>query len=324
MITGQHRAAYGYMDTKDSILSVYVWDFEANSEDLKELSGWLTDDFEREIIESGRYKVLERRNFNRVMAHQRLESRISAVENLNAADMENLKAIEAEAVFFGELKFDSDSGEYEVSVILQKMDGELLRNSSILIKKAMIRDNTSRKEYMESLVQELHGKEIILGKARQYEIISIKLKSYLNAIETVALVYKDLESIPIQHGEYFMELETYILEYNDIRNELNNNSERYLDEFGRYWDRNRTKELETILTYIEEDIHRPYVFNGLNEVRTLIMQHNQEPNKGRKKALREKLNNKTKEIISGLTARIDNVDQKIDRFLIQLRDESSG
>jgi uncharacterized protein YaaN involved in tellurite resistance len=54
------------------------------------------------------------------------------------------------------------------------------------------------------------------------------------------------------------------------------------------------------------------------------MQHNQELNKGRKKEIRAKLNSKTNEIITGLMARIDNIDQKIDRFLIQLRDESSG
>ncbi len=308
----------GPLNVRDSVLSVYVWDFDVNSEDLKELGGWLTDDFERELIEYGGYKVLERRNFNRVRAHQRLESRISAVENLNTESLENLKAIQAEAIFFGELKYDSDSGEYEVSVILQKMDGELLRNNSILIKKAMIRDNTSRKEYMESLVEELHQKEIRLGKARQYEIISTKLKSYLTVIENIAMAYTDLESIPIE------QLEAFILEYNAIRNDLNNNSGQYLKEFGRYWKRDKTKELEMILTYIEEDIHRPYIFNGLNEVRTLIVQQNQELNKGRKKAIREKLNNKTKEIITGLMARIDNVDQKIDRFLIQLRDESSG
>jgi hypothetical protein len=309
---------------RDSVLAVYVWDFDVNSEELMELGGWLTDDFERELIASGKYKVLERRNFNRVRAHQRLESRISAVESLNTVDMDNLKAIEADAVFFGELKYDSDSGEYEVSVMLQKMNGELLRNSSILIKKAMIRDNTSRKEYMESLVEELHQREIRVGKARQYEIISAKLKSYMNKVETIAMAYKDLESIPIEHREYFTELGTFILEYNAIRDDLNDNSELYLSEFGRYWNRDRLKELETILIYIEEDIHKPYIFNGLMEVRTLIMQHNQELNKGRKKEIRAKLNSKTNEIITGLMARIDNIDQKIDRFLIQLRDESSG
>jgi hypothetical protein len=42
-LSGQHMTGHS-PGAQDSVLAVYVWDFDVNSEELMELGGWLTDD----------------------------------------------------------------------------------------------------------------------------------------------------------------------------------------------------------------------------------------------------------------------------------------
>ena len=301
----------------DSI--VYVWDFGVSDSSIKEIAIMLTNDFETELINSGLYTVLERRRYNRVLAHQNLESKIADMKNMPPSAIDTLKANRAGVVIFGEVKDDIDSGVYEVTVTFQNLNEVILRKGSILIGRGLIRDNQTRKKFMKDLVDVVHAKELMAAKREQYNIISNLLETYMMRVIDVQKEFEHVTKYALENSIIQDEMVRIISDYNQSFNTINNNKNEYHLNFTKYWQTPRGEELETIIESILDDIHKTYILE-LDEVRTQIFEYG-ELSKSSKKHKKKEILKEVKRITGDLERQIDIINPKVSTFLSQLRDE---
>lgn len=303
----------------DSI--VYVWDFSVSDSSIKEIGTMLTNDFETELINSGLYTVLERRRYNRVLAHQNLEKKIADIQNLPSAAMDTLKANRAGVVIFGEVKDDIESGVYEVSVTFQNLNEIILRKGSVLIGRGLIRDNQTRKKFMRDLVDVVHAKELLAAKKEQYNIVSSILQNYMVRVKDVQRVFHDLVMFAFDDSKSSDELVHIVTDYNTVFNEINNNQTEYIQDFKSGWGIRKGQELEVIFNDILNDIHKTHILK-LDKVRTGVLEYQQSTlSKKEKKNKKNDILKNVKETTDDLKRQIDIVDLKTNTFLSQLQTE---
>src|SRR5262245_25538387 len=116
---------------QDAKPKLYVWDFSMTDGSQTNNTARLTLDFEEAIIKTGKYQVLERRRYDRLMAHRKNEIGIQNLEKLSPQTQKELRTIEAEIVVFGVVDDDVDGGQYTVSVSLQKFDSTIIGRDSV-------------------------------------------------------------------------------------------------------------------------------------------------------------------------------------------------
>ncbi len=322
LLIGKIHATTLPLTNNDSI--VYVWDFSVSDASIKEIGEMLTNDFETELINSGLYTVLERRRYNRVLAHQNLEKKIADVQNLSSSSIDSLKANRAGTVIFGEVKDDIDSGVYEVTVTFQNLNEVILRKGSILIGRGLIRDNQTRKKFMKDLVDVVHAKELLAAKKELYNIISNKLETYLIRVKDVADEFNDVTKYALDNPQYAGEIVKVVTDYNTIFNDINGNGARYQLDFTKHWKEPRGKELQTIIDGILDDIHKTHILK-LDKTRTAILEYQTSSlSKSEKKKKKKEILKNVKQTTDDLNRQIDIIDLKINTFLSQLRTEING
>lgn len=321
MLVGKIWAIDLPMANNDSI--VYVWDFSVSDPSIKEIGTMLTNDFETELINSGLYTVLERRRYNRVLAHQNLEKKVADIKNLPSASIDTLKANRAGVVIFGEVKDDIDSGVYEVTVTFQSLDEVILRKGSVLIGRGLIRDNQTRKKFMKDLVDVVHSKERLTAKKEQYNLISGILATYMVRVKDVQNRFQDISLFAFDDKNYLEELGKTIFAYNDIFDTLTANRSKYHLDFTKYWEESRGQELEAIFSGILDNIHTTYILK-LDKVRVAIWEYGKsDAGKKEKKKMRSDILKGVKETTDDLDRQIDIMHGKINPFLSGLRLEIS-
>lgn len=322
MLMGRVCAMNLPINNKDSI--VYVWDFSVSDSSIEEIGTMLTNDFETELINSGLYTVLERRRYQRVLAHQNLAKKIADVQNMPAAARDTLKANRAGVVIFGEVKDDIDSGVYEVTVTFQKLNEVILRKGSILIGRGLIRDNQTRKQFMKDLVDVVHAKELLAAKKEQYNSISNLLETYIIRVRDVRKEFHDVTKYALEDRNYLNEIIDIVGNYNASFNELNNHGAKYQTDFSKHWGVVRGQELQAIIDNILDDIHKTYILK-LDKVRLAISDYRQsELSKKEKKKRKAEILKDVKNTTDDLKTQIDIIDLKINTFLSQLRIEMNG
>jgi len=140
-------------------LIIYVWDFGTRNGEKNELTANLTNEFEEVLIQSKRCVVLERRNYDRLLAQKDNERAILKIEGISPTTLNNLKAHQANTVVFGEVYDDVESGQIKVTVVFQKFDGVKLTQQSILFSRGKRLDAESRKNAMQELARQIYGRE---------------------------------------------------------------------------------------------------------------------------------------------------------------------
>ncbi|GGW37084.1 hypothetical protein [Arenibacter certesii] len=320
-LSNKAQAIVPPLNINDSI--VYVWDFSVSDVALKPIATMLTNDFETELINSGLYTVLERRRFNRVLAHQNLGKEISDVKKIPIASKDSLEANRAGVVIFGEVKDDIDSGVYEVTVTFQSLNEVILRKGSILIGRGLIRDNQTRKKFMKDLVDLVHAKELLAAKKRQYDLISGVLATYMVRVKDVQNRFQDISRFAFDDKNYFEELGKTIFAYNDVFDTLTANRAKYHLGFIKYWEEPRGQELEAIFKGILDDIHVTYILK-LDKVRLAIWEYGESTGgKKEKQKIRNDILKSVKTTTDDLERQIDIMHGKINPFLSHLRVEIS-
>ncbi|NNE76665.1 MAG: hypothetical protein HKN31_06280 [Pricia sp.] len=317
LCSGKSYALFPSLSNNDSI--VYVWDFTVSNGSIKEIGAMLTNDFETELINSGLYTVLERRRYNRVLAHQDLEKKIADIQNVPSASMDSLRANRAEVVIFGEVKDDIESGVYEVTVTFQNLNEVILRKGSVLIGRGLIRDNQTRKQFMKDLVDVVHAKELMAAKREQYNIISNLLETYLVRVIDVQKQFQDVTRYALENPVVEEEMTQIISDYNAIFNDLNNNKAKYQLNFSKYWTESRVLELQSIIEAILDDIHKTHILK-LDKVRSQILGYG-ELSKSEKKRRKKEILKDVKNITDDLERQIGILNPKVNTFLSQLRNE---
>ena len=310
----------------DEKIHVYVWDFSVSNDSLKKFGTSFTNDFESQLVNLEKYVVLERRRYDRIMAHQDMEDQISDIRNMSSTSKDSLAANKADAVFFGALIFDEGSGEFEATISLQDLEGIKLKQGYVVFKKGIIYDNANRKSIVAELLNKLYAKEVLAAKKEQFELIDEKLSSYRARVDEISKRYGEViktllvEPDPV---EYTIELQQKIEAYNEVWNDLNDNKGKYLQDFGSRWGKDRLRDFSDIYSKIMNDFHERFI-RKLDEVIIEIndFRRDQSSSKKEKEDKKELIINKTKKMTADIRTELNNtVKPQINRFLNTLRDE---
>ncbi|GAK50697.1 hypothetical protein U14_01930 [Candidatus Moduliflexus flocculans] len=132
---------------------LYVWDFGTRNGEKNELTDNFTVEFEDALIQANCYSVLERRNYDRLMSQKDNERAIMTVEGISDYSLQNLQVLEANAVIFGEVYDDVQSGEIKITALVQAFDGQKLTTKSVKLSRGKRLDMGSREESMQELAR---------------------------------------------------------------------------------------------------------------------------------------------------------------------------
>lgn len=155
--------AHAYVQTQNNFV-IYVWNFSTRDSEQDELTTNLTQEFEEALIQSKRFQVLERRKYDRLLAQKDNEKAILNIEGISSTALKNLKANQANAVVFGEMHDDIQSGQIKVTVTIQTFDGKKLDMQSIRFTRGKRFNPESRELAMKELVNLIFSKGVISDK----------------------------------------------------------------------------------------------------------------------------------------------------------------
>jgi hypothetical protein len=137
--------------------NVVVWDFSTRDGTKTETTASFTYEFEEALAQGSSYAVLERRNLPRLQAVIENEKELRDIGLISSAGSRELKQLGVSVVVFGEMFDDIDSGDVSVTVTFQDFTGKKLLIKSVLMRRGLLRDATSRREKMAYLVQAISG-----------------------------------------------------------------------------------------------------------------------------------------------------------------------
>jgi hypothetical protein len=121
---------------------VYVWEFQSDTINDHGLMDSISDEFEEAVQDTGRYRLLERRQYNRLLS--RRSDEIIDMHNLGNDDVRLLKGEGADAVFFGNIFNDSGSGTVRLTVTLESFAGAIEFKKSVRMKPYELYSDTVR------------------------------------------------------------------------------------------------------------------------------------------------------------------------------------
>ena len=310
----------------DEKLHVYVWDFNVSNDSLTKFGTSFTNDFESQLVNLEKFVVLERRRFDRIMAHQDMENQISDIRNMSSNSKDNLVANRADAVFFGALIFDEDSGEFEITITLQDLEGIKLKQGNIVFKKGIIYDNANRKSVVADLLNNIYAKEVLIAKKEQFELVDEKLNIYRARVDEITKIYREvIEILLVERDpiEYTDEIRQKIEAYNEVWNDLNDNKGKYLQEFGSHWGKDRLRDFTDIYSKIMNDFHERFI-RKLDDLRIDIakFRRDQSSSKREKENKQKLIIDRTLKMTDDIRTELNNkIKPEINKFLDKLRDE---
>jgi hypothetical protein len=135
---------------------VYVTDFRSETlSDRKSLLRSFTEQFERALIASGAYIVLDRRKVDSILRESHNEVTLGSLQDLPSTTRSRIKQLEnADGVIFGEVVDDSESGEVVITATLETFDSVKRWKHAIAMKKGLVQDYSERQQAMYKLVSE--------------------------------------------------------------------------------------------------------------------------------------------------------------------------
>jgi hypothetical protein len=134
-----------------------VWDFTTRDGQKTSITASLTMEFEEALAQKGIYTVLERRNLPRLQSVIANEKALEDVAQISQATTAELRKAGVSIVVFGEMFDDVESGEVSVTVTFQDFKGTQRLIKSILMRRSLIRDATSRRERLGALADSIAG-----------------------------------------------------------------------------------------------------------------------------------------------------------------------
>ena len=131
---------------------VYVWDFRTNlAGDDKVRAALLADEVETFLVQSGRYDILERRNFAALLKQR--DDEVSLISQLSVSDRQVLQnQMRADGVVFGDVYDDTRGGEVVVTISLQGFDSTKPWQSRKSMKRSGLFDQATRAQFIRSLL----------------------------------------------------------------------------------------------------------------------------------------------------------------------------
>jgi hypothetical protein len=133
--------------------AVYVAEFQSGQVKEQGLLASFTELFETALINTGDYRVLNRRSFHQTLQEAQNEERVRSMSDLSQRARGQLRQTAgAEGVIFGEVTDDPASGEITVSVTLESFDAVKHWKYETSMTRGRTLDRASRQEAMRALV----------------------------------------------------------------------------------------------------------------------------------------------------------------------------
>ncbi|MBX2989737.1 MAG: hypothetical protein KF749_01065 [Bacteroidetes bacterium] len=310
--------------TPPDSIRCYVWDFTTRSGQRNLITQRFTIEFEEKLAQQGFCRVLERRNFARLIAHRDNETAIHRLDGVSQATLDTLKAYDANTVVFGEVYDDTSSGEYRIAVTFQNFDNTI-KVWSIRMPRGLVNDAGSREKKMEELV------ENIAKKPRPPDAESERRKSFLRisrVLREFSVRTQKLNTLcgylpELAHGNKRVEeeLAATVVAYNQMHDSLTINQNAIIEEIEAVWQNQELTLLtEKLLRFALEDIHRNDVF-VFNEMFVMVMDINNKRITDRRdvERIRTEIKQTTARRVESLNSKLQLLDDETDALLAKLK-----
>ena len=133
-----------------------------------------TDAFEEELIKSRRGTPLQRREYRRLFAQRSSEIQVRGIDSISGSSLEALKNLSADVVIFGEVTDDTESGEVQISVRIEGFQTQIGPKDSVLLKRGLRKDISSRQVAMKQLVTKILAQMVPLRSSQSEDINKVK------------------------------------------------------------------------------------------------------------------------------------------------------
>jgi hypothetical protein len=110
----------------------------------------ITDEFEEAVKESKKYALLERRSLGSLMLRRQEEA--TDMSSIGSKDQALIQTKGAEAVFFGNIFNDVDSGEVRITVTLESFDTQILLKKSQKLRPLELRESEVRQRVFREIL----------------------------------------------------------------------------------------------------------------------------------------------------------------------------
>lgn len=151
-----------------------------------------TQEFEEALFEAGCFSIMERREYARLMRQKDNEKAIMSIEGITDMSLGEFKALHAEAMIFGEVYDDVESGELKIRVEVTNLHGEKLQVQGVRMSRGKSHDAESRELLMQELAHSLCQKAPV--SLPDIQIDSGILEEYFT-IENVRLEQKKFKDV---------------------------------------------------------------------------------------------------------------------------------
>ncbi|MEZ4993522.1 MAG: hypothetical protein R2824_24075 [Saprospiraceae bacterium] len=135
---------------------IYVWEFATRDGVRNDYTRSLTEEFEEALIQSECCEVLQRRLYSRLFDQKQSERTIMKLDGAPEVVINNLKSLEAEAVVFGEVYDDTNSGQVKVTINFESFEGRIIKKASTYLAKYDLANPSKREEAVEKIMGELN------------------------------------------------------------------------------------------------------------------------------------------------------------------------
>jgi hypothetical protein len=248
----------------------YVWDFATRNGTRNEVTRQLTVEFEEKLTQKNFCRVLERRNYARLIAQKDNEKAVLRLEGISKATVDTLKANDANTVVFGEVYDDINSGSFKVSITLQNFDNT--KNVwSVHIPRGVINDAGSREKAMEELVKTMHDEsratEREMNRKKYYVQISKTLNEFILRAKNLKDAFRSLPDVSYGNKRITQDLSNATTPYNEVVESLKINQDALVEEVFANWQKPELAEdFRHLLHYALFEIHDTEIL-VFNEIR---------------------------------------------------------
>lgn len=131
---------------------IYVAEFVSRTVADKAILSSLTDLFQRGLVDAQLYRPLNRRTWQQLTGPNALQPYIASMADLDSATKAQLARVEqGEGAVFGEVR-EGMAGEVTITVTLEDWSGVKYWTRSVVMKRALLADPTSRYELVQRLI----------------------------------------------------------------------------------------------------------------------------------------------------------------------------
>ena len=172
--------------------NLVVWDFAYRNGTTDDITRNLTYEFEEALTKPGKFKILDRRTFARLQAVIDNEKALRQTGRVSSTTISSLRGLGADTVVFGDVFDDIDSGEISITATFQDFQGAKILIRSVQMPRGRVRDASSRREAVTSLVDAIIGTSTSTQTTAR-KIHRVESNGFIFDLETCTLAARSVQ-----------------------------------------------------------------------------------------------------------------------------------